>query len=154
MTQPDSDRASRGDLPQAEEWLEQVLDEFPDDEGALNDLGYLWADQNEEFQRAKRMIEKAVNAEPDNVAYRDSLGWVLFRLGQVPEAIVQLEKAAADKKPDGAVLDHLGDAYAKMNRRDKAVEAWRKAVEAFRRKTSKRRSKPWKKRSLRNKIAN
>ncbi len=74
----------RGDLPQAEEWLEQVLDEFPDDEGALNDLGYLWADQNKELQRAKRMIEKAVNAEPDNVAYRDSLGWVLFRLGQVP----------------------------------------------------------------------
>ena len=123
----------RGDLPRAEEWLEQVLDEFPDDEGALNDLGYLWADQSKELQRAKRMIEKAVKAEPDNVAYRDSLGWVLFRLGQFPEAVVQLEKAAADKKPDGTVLDHLGDAYAKTNRRDKAVEAWRKAVETFRR---------------------
>ncbi len=101
----------RGDLPRAEEWLEQVLDEFPDDEGALNDLGYLWADQNKELQRAKRMIEKAVKAEPDNMAYRDSLGWVLFRLGQFPEAVAQLEKAAADKKPDGTVFDHLGDAY-------------------------------------------
>ena len=103
----------RGDLPAAEEWLEQVLDEFPDDEGALNDLGYLWADQNKELPRAKRMIEQAVKAEPDNMAYRDSLGWVLFRLGQLPEAVVQLEKAAADKKPDGTVLDHLGDAYRK-----------------------------------------
>ena len=35
----------KGDLPQAEEWLEQVLDEFPDDAGAMNDLGYLWADR-------------------------------------------------------------------------------------------------------------
>ena len=80
----------RGDLPGAEEWLEQVLDEFPDDDGALNDLGYLWADQNKQLQRAKRMIEKAVHAEPDNVAYRDSLGWVLFRLGQFPEAVVRV----------------------------------------------------------------
>ncbi len=123
----------KGDMPHAEEWLEQVLDEFPDDDGALNDLGYLWADQNKELPRAKRMIERAVKAEPDNMAYRDSLGWVLFRLGQYPEAITQLEKAAADKKPDGTVLDHLGDAYRKINRRDKAIEAWRKAVEVLRR---------------------
>ena len=71
-------------------------------------------------------------AEPDNMAYRDSLGWVLFRLGKYPEAVAELEKAAAGKKPDGVVLDHLGDAYRKANQRDKAVEAWRKAVEVFR----------------------
>ena len=78
------------------------------------------------------MIRQAVDAEPDNAAYRDSLGWVLFRLGKYPEAVAELEKAAADKKPDGTVLEHLGDAYAKLNQRDKAVEAWRKAAAAFR----------------------
>ena len=122
----------RGDLPQAEEWLEQVLDEFPDDEGALNDLGYLWADQNKNLHRAQRMIRKALEAEPDNLAYRDSLGWVLFRLGKYPEAVVELEKAAAGAKPDATVLDHLGDAYRKAIERDKALAAWRKAVEVFR----------------------
>jgi len=122
----------KGDLPGAEEWLEQVLDEFPDDDGAMNDLGYLWADQNKNLERAKRMIETAVKAEPDNAAYRDSLGWVLLRLGKYPEAIAELEKAAADKKPDGTVLDHLGDAYQKINRRDKAVETWRKAAAVLR----------------------
>ena len=44
--------SSKDDLPEAEEWLEQVLDEFPDDAGALNDLGYLWADQNKHLERA------------------------------------------------------------------------------------------------------
>jgi Flp pilus assembly protein TadD len=122
----------KDDLPQAEEWLEQVLDEFPDDVGAMNDLGYLWADQNKNLVRAQRMIQQAVDADPDNVAYRDSLGWVLFRLGKFPEAIAELEKAAAGKKPDGIILDHLGDAYLKANRRDKAVEAWRKAADVFR----------------------
>ena len=68
------------------------------------------------------MIRQAVDAEPDNMAYRDSLGWVLFRLGKYPEAVAELEKAAAGKKPDGVVLDHLGDAYRKAGQRDKAVD--------------------------------
>jgi tetratricopeptide (TPR) repeat protein len=122
----------KGDLPQAEQWLEQVLDEFPDDKGAMNDLAYLWADQNKNLARARRMIEAAVGAEPDNMAYRDSLGWVLFRQGKYAEAVVELQKAAADKKPDGMVLDHLGDAYQKANQRGKAVEAWRNAAELLR----------------------
>ncbi len=122
----------QGDVPQAEEWLEQVLDEFPDDAGAMNDLGYLWADQDKNLRRARRMIQKAVDAEPDNAAYRDSLGWVLFRLEKYPQALAELQRAAADKSPSGTTLDHLGDAYLKMHDRDKAVESWRKAAEAFR----------------------
>jgi tetratricopeptide (TPR) repeat protein len=125
----------KNDMAQAEEWLAQVLDEFPDDVSALNDLGYLWADQNKNLERARGMIEKAVAAEPENMAYRDSLGWVLFRLGQFPQAVTELEKAAsatAAKKPDPVVLDHLGDAYQKVNQREKAVKTWRKAAEVFR----------------------
>ena len=71
-------------VAEAVEWLEQVLDEFPDDSGALNDLGYLWADENQHLERAHRMIERAVEAEPENAAYRDSLGWVLYRKGPIP----------------------------------------------------------------------
>ena len=115
----------QGDSAQAEEWLEQVLDEFPDNAGAMNDLGYLWADQGKNLRRARRMIQKAVDAEPNNTAYRDSLGWVLFRLEEYPEALSELQKAVADKNPDGTTLDHLGDAYLKMHERDKAVESWR-----------------------------
>jgi len=122
----------KGDIPQAEEQLELVLDEYPDDDNAMNDLGYLWADQNKNLERAKQMIEKAVAAEPENLAYRDSLGWVLYRLGKGPESVAALEKAASASKPDGVVLDHLGDAYLLVQQRDKAVETWRKAAEAMR----------------------
>jgi len=121
----------RNNMEAAEEWLEQVLDEFPDDIGALNDLGYLWVDQNKHLQRALDMVRRAVDGEPDNVAYRDSLGWALYRLGRYPEAVQELEKAAAGDDPDGVILDHLGDAYRKVNRRPDAVAAWRRAVEAF-----------------------
>jgi tetratricopeptide (TPR) repeat protein len=117
--------------PAGDEWLEQVLDEFPDDISAMNDLGYLWADRGEHLERAERMIRRAVKEEPANNAYRDSLGWVLFRLGRIPDALAELEKAAAVEKPDAVILDHLGDVYAKIGRRDKAQDAWRRAVELF-----------------------
>ena len=118
-------------LPEAEEWLQQVLDEYPDDVAACNDLGYLWADQGTHLERALKMIRHAVEAEPNNAAYRDSLGWVLYRLGRYPAAVVELEKAAA-KEPAAEVLDHLGDARFKAGQREKANLAWRHAAAAFR----------------------
>lgn len=121
----------RGDLEQSIEWLEQVLDEFPDDDGANNDLGYLWADENQHLQRARRMIQLAVAAQPDNAAYRDSLGWVLYRLGRYGEALVELQKAAGEPSADGTVLEHLGDTYEKLGRLGEAKNAWSKALEAF-----------------------
>lgn len=116
----------------AQEWLEQVLDEFPDDVSALNDLGYLWAEENRNLRRAHEMIQKAVAEEPENGAYRDSLGWVLYRLGRHDEAVAELQKAASDKQPDAVILDHLGDALLKVKQPKKAEDAWRRAAEAFR----------------------
>jgi len=118
-------------ISEAAEWLEQVLDEFPGDAGALNDLGYLWADNNRRLPRALRMVRAAVEAEPDNGAYHDSLGWALYRLGRYDEAIAELLKAV-DKQPDGVIFDHLGDAYQKFAQPEKARAAWRRAADLLR----------------------
>ncbi len=123
-----------GDFDEAERRLEEVLDEFPDDVGALNDLGYLWADRNVHLHRAHDMLRRAVEGDPENAAYRDSLGWVLFRLGRHQQAVAELEKAAAgsgDDEPDPVILDHLGDAYRAAGKTDRAVEAWKQALKQF-----------------------
>lgn len=119
------------DLATSEEWLGQVLDEFPDDVGAHNDLGYLWADEGKRLHTALAMIERAVAAEPDNAAYRDSLGWVYHRLGRDAEAVAELEKAVAGDSPDGVMLEHLGDAAQAAGQTDKARDAWQRALAAF-----------------------
>jgi len=118
-------------LPQAEEWLEQVLDEYPENVAALNDLGYLWADQGKNIERAVDMAQRAVAGDPHNAAYRDSLGWALFRLGRLDEALVELNKAIADGDPDGVILDHLGDVHLAQGKPSEAREDWQKALAAF-----------------------
>lgn len=119
------------DLPASEEWLSQVLDEFPDDVGAQNDLGYLWADGGKHLKMAQGMIERAVAAEPDNAAYRDSLGWIYYRLGRYDDAVAELSKAAAGDEPDGVMLEHLGDACLAAGQRDAARDAWQKGLAAL-----------------------
>jgi tetratricopeptide (TPR) repeat protein len=118
----------QGRIADAEERLLQVLDEFPEDLGAFNDLGYLWCDEGRHLERSLRMIEKAVAAEPDNTAYRDSLGWALFRLGQFDRAVAELQRAASSESVDGVILEHLGDAQAEANQLPAALESWQKAA--------------------------
>ena len=122
-----------GDMPRAEEFLEQVLDEFPEDVSALNDLGYLWADQGKHLERALEMLQRAVAASPENEAYRDSLGWALYRLKRYDEAVVELQKAAAVDDPDGVILDHLADCLSAMGKRDEALAAWKRAQQKLQR---------------------
>ena len=121
----------RKDLDEAEEWLEQILDEFPGDTGALNDLGFLYADRGKRLERSLEMVTKAVEVEPENEAYLDSLGWVLFRLGDYVRAVGYLEKASDRENPDGVILDHLGDVYWKLLRYEEARQVWRRALQAF-----------------------
>jgi tetratricopeptide (TPR) repeat protein len=118
--------------PEAEEWLEQVLDEFPEDVGALNDLGYLWADNGQHLELSEQMIRVAVAREPKNKAYRDSLGWVLFRLGRYPEAVAELKAAvSADDQADATILDHLAEAQLRTGDRESAIATWNRAAASY-----------------------
>lgn len=120
-----------GDDAAATEWLQQVLDEFPEDIGAGNDLGYLWADRGEHLQRSLALIQRAVQADPENIAYRDSLGWVFFRLNRLEEAVAELQQAAASESAPGVIHEHLGDALARLGQRAAALAAYRRAEAAF-----------------------
>ena len=76
------------------------------------------------------MIRKAVTAEPENAAYLDSLGWVLFKLGKTKEAQGHLEKATQlPSGGDATIWDHLGDCYARNDKPKQARDAWQKALD-------------------------
>lgn len=119
----------QGDKVKGAAILEKVYEQDPDDISVNNDLGYLWADQGKNLEQAEKMIRKAVEAEPENAAYLDSMGWVLYKRKRYKEAVPHLEKAVQlPGGGDATIYDHLGDVYDKLGRKKDAKGAWKKAL--------------------------
>jgi tetratricopeptide (TPR) repeat protein len=108
--------------------FEKSIERKPDFPDALNYLGYMWAEQGVHLDKALVLIEKAVNLEPENEAYLDSLAWVLHQSGRSAEALPhQLMAIDKAKEPDATLYEHLGDIYQRLGRLDEARQAWKKA---------------------------
>ena len=113
---------------QAEQAFRQILQEDPNNPPTLNYLGYMLADHNVRLEEAFNMIKRAVDLDPQNGAYLDSLGWVYFKLGKYDEAEDNLRRAA-DKTPyDATIQDHLGELYAKTGKLKLAAMHWERAL--------------------------
>jgi tetratricopeptide (TPR) repeat protein len=121
-------RESRGDTAGAEEAVRDVLRIQPDHARALNFLGYLLADHNRSLEEALRLIRKALEEDPDNGAFIDSLGWVYYRLGRLGEARLELERAVHLTGGDPVVHEHLGDVYKDLRLFSLAREQYRKSL--------------------------
>ena len=106
-----------------------VLD--PDNGAALNYVGYTWADNNINLDRALEYIIKAVELMPEDGYVRDSLGWVYFKMGDVKQAIIELEKASEMVEDDPVVKEHLGDVYLQDDQPEKALAAYKASYELY-----------------------
>ena len=96
---------------------------------AYNYLGYMWADLNVHLDEAMEMIQRALQIEPNNGSYLDSLGWVEFRQGKFDQALADLLRAAKNMdREDPIVFEHIGDTYLKLHRVPEALESWQKAL--------------------------
>jgi len=93
----------------AEEVFLAILEADPGDANAANYLGYLWADREVRLDDALELINRAVELDPENPAYLDSLGWVHYRLGSIEEAEFWLRRAIEVNDGDGTLLAHLGE---------------------------------------------
>ncbi|RBI66884.1 hypothetical protein DQ400_11815 [Vreelandella sulfidaeris] len=114
-------RWEAGDIAGMEQDLRQILRTDPDNAEALNALGYTLADLNlsGRLQEAFELIERAYEADPDNPAVLDSMGWVYFRLGQPEEALPWLESAYM-QMPDQEVAAHLAEVLQALGRDEEA----------------------------------
>lgn len=112
----------------AETEFRKVLEINPGNASALNYLGYMLADRNVRLSEAHQLISKAVEAEPNNGAYLDSLGWVYFRMGKLEEAEAHLLRALERFSRDPTIHDHLGDVYFKQGRLKDAIAQWESSL--------------------------
>ena len=114
--------------PEAEADFRASLALQPDHPQVLNYLGYSLVERGEKLDEALDMIQTAAAARPDNGAIVDSLGWVLFQLGDYEQAVGYLEQAASLEPIDPVINDHLGDAYWAVGRVIEARFQWQRAL--------------------------
>lgn len=114
--------------PRAEQDFLEALKLSPNQPSVLNYLGYSWVDRGGNLDKAKELIERAVQLRPDDGYIVDSLGWVLYREGDYKHAVAHLERAVELRPEDPVINDHLGDAYWRVGRLNEARFQWQRVL--------------------------
>jgi tetratricopeptide (TPR) repeat protein len=109
--------------------LKRLIEVKPDHAHAYNALGYSFAERNVRLPEAKQLIEKALEIAPEDFFIVDSLGWVLYRMGDLKSAAAQLRRAW-EGRPDGEIGAHLGEVLWELGQRDEARRVWQEAQKA------------------------
>ncbi len=112
----------------AEEEFKKVLAVNPKDAAVLNYYGYMLGDLGIRLDEAQSLVERALQEEPYNGGYLDSLGWIYFKQNRASDAEATLRKALARESHDPTIHAHLGDVYAKLGRPELAAAEWEKSL--------------------------
>ena len=118
--------------------LRKSIEMTPDTEpeflaNTLNYLGYMWADLGQQLPEAEKLVRRAVEIEPENAAFLDSLGWVFHRQGRQEEALTTLLRARELLKElqpeDAEILEHLAAVQLALGKRQEALDTLEEAVD-------------------------
>lgn len=115
----------------AEKSFRTVIGNDPNNAGAMNYLGYMFADRGVRLDEAKNLITKALEIEPGNPAYLDSLAWVYYHQDQLDQAVEQMQQALVKLADDPTMHSHLGDIYAKQGKFKEAIKEWELAQNGY-----------------------
>ena len=117
-----------GQFVEAEAAFRRVLDRNPEDAQTLNYLGYMLAERGEQLDESVSLILRALEIDPNNGSYLDSLGWAYFKQDQFELAEPPLRRAGEQLQGNSVVQDHLGDLLYNIERYAEAVVVWERAL--------------------------
>ncbi len=110
------------------ETMKEVIKIDPEHAGALNYLGYTYAEMGIHLDQAMDLITRALRIQPEDGYITDSLGWVYFQKQNYEQAVIYLEKAARLSNYEPIIAGHLADAYVKTRQYPQALSAYKKAL--------------------------
>jgi len=113
-----------GQLELAESDLRQIISAQPDNAAALNALGYTLADLTDRYDEAEQLIFLAYELQPDDASIIDSMGWIAYRMGRLPEAEGYLREAWKVMR-NAEVAAHLGEVLWVRGQEEEARSIWR-----------------------------
>jgi Tfp pilus assembly protein PilF len=97
----------------------------------LNYYGYMLANRGIRLEEATALIQHAVQQDPDNGAYLDSLGWAFYKQNKLSEAEEYLQKAVDRQGSDPTILSHLGNVYLKLGQNERAAGLLERSLAAW-----------------------
>jgi tetratricopeptide (TPR) repeat protein len=124
-----------GNLHKCDSLYEHALKHFPDNDLLMNNYAYILSERNERLEYAFSLARNALEKQPDNAAYLDTIGWIYYRLGQYELALINIKRSLEERKDtisregNPVVIEHLGDVYYKLGDIPNAKENWRKALQ-------------------------
>ena len=95
----------------------------------LNNYAYNLSERDEKLDEALSMAKIAVERDPGNASYLDTIGWIYFKLGKFKSAKTNIEKSLEINPNSAVVLEHLGDVYNGMKDYSNAVKYWKLSLE-------------------------
>jgi tetratricopeptide (TPR) repeat protein len=122
-----AEKLERFDL--LESHLRKLIQVRPDHAHAYNALGYSFAERNTRLAEAKKLIERALEIAPDDYFIMDSLGWVLYREGDLKGAAEHLRRAYGGR-PDAEIGAHLGEVLWVLGERAEAERIWQESLKS------------------------
>ena len=117
-----------GRIDEAQQIYSNILDEHPELPVVNNNFSYFYAVHNRNLDIALEMVKKALVQEPESAAYLDTLGWVLYRKGELDGALLKINQAYS-RHQDGVIAEHLGDVLAGLGRLEQALQAYKEGLE-------------------------
>jgi len=108
--------------------LRRVIVLRPNDAQAYNALGYTLADRTKRLDEAAALLDKALTLAPEDPFILDSVGWVQYRLGNLPRAQEYLERAYK-ARPDPEIAAHLGEVMWARGQHDEAGKLWQSSLQ-------------------------
>lgn len=113
----------------SDEAYEAALAYDPNNAHVLNNYSYFLSLRKDQLTKAEAMCEKLMIMYPNDPTYLDTYGWVLYQMGNYEKAEVMLYKAVIESN-SGTILEHYGDVLFKLDRKDEALQYWKKAQKA------------------------
>jgi len=108
--------------------LMRLIELRPDHAHAYNALGFTLADRNLRLTEARELIEKALKLAPEDFFIIDSMGWVLYRMGNLEESVKYLQRAFSGRA-DPEIAAHLAEVLWASGKRAEAEKILGDAVQ-------------------------
>ena len=116
-------------MEKSDKIYDQLIDNDPRDAQAFNNYAYSLVERNKDLKRALAYAKKAVELEPKNPSYLDTIGWAYFKMDDLKRAKKYIRQSIEIQGDNSVVLEHFGDILMKSNDSVNALFYYKKAFE-------------------------